>query len=204
MQIMSMGAGLYMPPMMLPTGMQHMHAAHMARYSPIGVGMGMAMGYGLGLPDMNGGSSACPMVHLPPIHGAPFPGQQISGLSALQGMAGSNLQSLALLGQGLPMSIPCAPTPLIPMPGGPLLRSTMGLSSSGIEGPLDNMDSSITSTSKDPMQNINPQAIQITGAGSSMNQTLSQVSASSVSLNNAQKKIICPWGDGCRPALFQQ
>ncbi|GLT88474.1 hypothetical protein SLE2022_064990 [Rubroshorea leprosula] len=173
-QIMSMGAGLYMPPMMLPTGMQHMHAAHMARYSPMGVGMGMAMGYGLGLPDMNGGSSACPMVHLPPMHGAPFPGQQMSGLSALQGVAGSNLQSFVLPGQGLPMSVPCAPTPLIPMSGGPLLKSTMGLSSSGIEGPLHNMDSSITLTSKDPLQNINSQAIQITGAGSSMNQTLSQ------------------------------
>ncbi|XWS42273.1 hypothetical protein CRYUN_Cryun16bG0000800 [Craigia yunnanensis] len=54
-QIMSMAAGLYMPPMMLPTGMQHIHAAHMAYFSPMGVGMGM--GFEMPLPDMNAGSS---------------------------------------------------------------------------------------------------------------------------------------------------
>ncbi|GLT30442.1 hypothetical protein SLA2020_052410 [Shorea laevis] len=150
-QIMSMGAGLYMPQMMLPTGLQHMHVAHMAHYSPMGVGMGMAIGYGMGLPDMNGGSSACPLV---------------------QGMAGSNLQPFGLPGQGLPMSMACAP--LIPISGGPPLKPGMGLNSSGMPGPLDNLDSTMASSSKDPMQKINSQAIQNIGASSSMNQALSQ------------------------------
>ncbi|KAL0422147.1 UNVERIFIED_CONTAM: Transcription factor PIF3 [Sesamum latifolium] len=47
-QIMSMGAGLCMPPMMFPTGMQHMHPAHVPHFSPMGVGMGMGMGFGMG------------------------------------------------------------------------------------------------------------------------------------------------------------
>ncbi|KAK6242899.1 hypothetical protein QUC31_009308 [Theobroma cacao] len=168
-QIMSMGAGLYMPPMMLPTGMQHMHAAHMAHFSPMGVGLGMGMGFGMPLPDMNAGSSARPMVQVPPIHGAPFSGP---GPTALQGMAGSNLQLFGLPGQGLPMSMPH--TPLIPISGGHLMKPAMGLSACGLVGPMDNMGSATASSSKDPVQNINSQVAQNTNVNSSMNQTPSQ------------------------------
>ncbi|KAM0025676.1 putative transcription factor bHLH family [Helianthus debilis subsp. tardiflorus] len=57
-QIMSMGAGLCMPPMMFPTGMQHMHPPH---FSPMGMGMsyGMGMGMGMGM-EMNGGPHMFP------------------------------------------------------------------------------------------------------------------------------------------------
>ncbi|XWS64396.1 hypothetical protein CRYUN_Cryun05aG0001000 [Craigia yunnanensis] len=168
-QIMSMGAGLYMPPMMLPTGMLQMHAAHMAHFSPMGVGMGLYMGSGMPLPDMNAGSSTCPMVQVPPIPGVPFsgpgpgPGPHMSGLTALHGMAGSNLHLFGLPGQGLPMSMPRGP--LIPISGGHLMKSAIG--ACGLVGP-------ISSSSKDPIQNINSQAAQNTNVNSSMNQTPTQ------------------------------
>ncbi|KAK6121055.1 hypothetical protein DH2020_045206 [Rehmannia glutinosa] len=41
-QIMSMGGGFYMPPMMFP-GIQHMYPAHVPHFSQMGVGMGMGM-----------------------------------------------------------------------------------------------------------------------------------------------------------------
>ncbi|CAM8922955.1 unnamed protein product [Rhodiola kirilowii] len=43
-QMMSMGSGLCMPPMMFT------HAAHMSRFSPMSVGIGMGMGMGMGFP----------------------------------------------------------------------------------------------------------------------------------------------------------
>ncbi|XP_059456870.1 transcription factor PIF3 isoform X2 [Corylus avellana] len=167
-QIMSMGAGLYMSPMMLPTGMQHMGAPHMAHFSPMGVGMGvgLGMGYGMGMPDINGGSSGYPMIQVPPMQGAHFPGPHMSGHTALHGMAGSNLQMFGLPGQGLLMSMPRAP--LIPLSGGPLMKSAMGLNACGVVGPLENVDSVPASSSKDPMQNVNSQVIQSNGANSSM------------------------------------
>ncbi|XP_022719091.1 transcription factor PIF3-like isoform X2 [Durio zibethinus] len=173
-QIMSMGAGLYMSPMMLPTGMQHIHAAHVVHCSPMGVGMGMGMGFGMPLPDMNAGSSACPMVQVPPIPGAPFSGPRphTSGPTALHGMAGPNLQLYGLPGQGLPMSMPCAP--LIPISGGHLMKSAMGLSACGLVGPMDNTDSGTASSSKDSPLNINSQVAQNAKANSSMNQTSTQ------------------------------
>lgn len=175
---MSMGAGLCMPPMMLPTGMQHMHAAHMAHFSPMGVGMGMGlgMGFGLGMPDMNGGSPGYPMIQVPPMHGAHFPGPPVPGHSAaLHGMTGPNLQVFGLPGQGL--SMPMQRPPLVPVLGGPFMKSAMGLNACGAGGSMENMESARPYTSKDPVQNMGTQVVQNTGASSSMNQTSSQVCA---------------------------
>lgn len=49
-QMMSIGNGVYMPPMMfpLPTAMQHINAQHLGGYSPMALGMGMRMQMGLG------------------------------------------------------------------------------------------------------------------------------------------------------------
>ncbi|XP_076912374.1 transcription factor PIF3-like [Bidens hawaiensis] len=56
-QIMSMGAGLCMPPMMFQTGMQQMHPPHFSPMGNIGMGMnygmGMGMNYGMGM-EMSG------------------------------------------------------------------------------------------------------------------------------------------------------
>lgn len=178
-QIMSMGAGLCMPPMMLPTGMQPMHAPHMAHFSPmaIGMGMGLGMGFGMGMPDMNGGSSGYhPMIHVPPVQGAHFPGQPMPGhAAALHGMSGPNLQVFGIPGQGL--SMPMQRAPLVPVFGGPFMKSAMGFNSGGAGGSMENMESTQPFTSKDPVQNMGSQVVQNAGAGSSMNQTSSQCQA---------------------------
>ncbi|XP_012088811.1 transcription factor PIF3 isoform X2 [Jatropha curcas] len=172
LQIMSMGAGLYMPSMMLPPGMPHMHAPHMAQFSPMGVGMGMGMGFGMGMPDMIVGSSGCSMIQMPPMHGAHFPSPPISGPSALHGMSGSNLPIFGLSSQGHPMPYPCAP--LMPMSGGSLLKTTMGMNAGGVAGPMNNLDSAPVSGSKDSIQNVNSRTMQNCGANISMNQTSRQ------------------------------
>ena len=167
-QIMSMGTGLCMPPMMLPTGMQHIHAAHMGHFPPMGVGMGMGMGmgYGMGMLDMNGGSPSCPFIQAPPMQGTHFPGRPISVPPNLHGMVGSNLQVFGLPGQGIPLSMPHAP--LIPMSGSPLMKSSMALNDSGAAGSMEVPDSAPASSSKDLIQNVNSQVMRNNDANSSM------------------------------------
>ncbi|XVF72853.1 hypothetical protein PTKIN_Ptkin12aG0154000 [Pterospermum kingtungense] len=79
-QMMSMGTGVYMPPMML----QHMNAPHLGGYSPMGVGMGMrSMQMGLGqFPSTSLMSGAAAL--------SGFPGQVL-----LMSMARSPFLSLA-------------------------------------------------------------------------------------------------------------
>ncbi|KAM6578531.1 hypothetical protein CsatB_030368 [Cannabis sativa] len=169
-QIMSMGAGLCMPPMMLPPGMQHMHASHMAHFSPMSIGMGMSMGmgYGVSMPDMNGGSSGYPMIQVPPMHAAHYPGPPIPGHSAgMHGMTGPNLQVFGLPGQGI--SMPMQRAPLVPMMGGTFMKPSMGLNASGVGGSVENMESARPYTSKDPVQNTTTQVVQSNGIGGSTN-----------------------------------
>lgn len=153
-----MGAGLYMPPLMFPTGMQQMHLPHMAHFSPMGVGMGMGMslGYGMCMPDMNGGFNY-PMMQVPPMQGTPFPGPPMSGHNVLHGMTGSNVQVFGLpgaSGQRIPMQMQGAP--LHPVSEGPFVKSSMGLNGYFTGVSVENVESTLPSTSKDPMQNISP------------------------------------------------
>ncbi|CAN6575882.1 unnamed protein product [Malus baccata var. baccata] len=175
-QMMSMGAGMYMPPMMLPPGMQHMHGPCMAHFSPMGVGMGMGMGlgmgFGMGMPDMNGASSSYPMLQVPPMQGAHFPGSHMAGHTAFNGMMGSNLQMFGLPSQGVP--VPMQSAPLAPSSAGPFVKSSAGLNAGSSGGPVENVESAPVSGSKDLVQNMNSQAMQNSNANSSMNQTSSQ------------------------------
>ncbi|XP_062003729.1 transcription factor PIF3 isoform X1 [Rosa rugosa] len=175
-QIMSMGAGLYMPQMMLPPGMQHMHAPRMAHFSHMGVGMGMGMGlgmgFGMGMPDMNGGSSGYPMLQVPPMQGAHFPGSPMSGHTAFNGMVGANLQMFGLPGQGVPL--PMQRAPLVPVSGGPFMKSAVRPNGCGAGGPVEPAQAS---SSKDSVQNMNSQVMQNTNTNSSMNQTSNQCQA---------------------------
>ena len=173
---MSMGTGLCMPPMMLPTGMQHIHAAHMGHFPHMGVGMGMGMGmgmgYGMGMVDMSGGSPSCPIIQAPPMQGAHFPGRPISAPPNLHRMVGSNLQMFGLPSQGIPLSMPHAP--LIPVSGSPLMKSSMALNGSGASGAMEVPDSAPASSSKDLIQNVNSQlnkVMQNNDANSSMAST---------------------------------
>nr|WCO08246.1 hypothetical protein [Suaeda aralocaspica] len=122
-QIMSMGAGLYMQPMMLPPGMQPIHGAHMPHFSPMNMGMGM--GFGMNMINMNNGTKMVPFQG--PQY--PVPGTQPS----FQGMPGSNLQAFAHPGQGSPMHMQQAPVATAPMPGSHL-KMTMGSNASDVCG----------------------------------------------------------------------
>lgn len=144
-----MGSGLYMQPMMLPPGMQHIQGAHMPHFSPMGLGMGMGMGYGMNMLNMGGG------LHYPiPGTGPTFPG-----------MPGSSLQAFPHPGQGLPMSM--QQPPVIPPP---MARSLMpmGPNASGVaettNAPL------ITSSSG--KKDTNPQAILSSVASNVVNSSL--------------------------------
>ncbi|GFY94343.1 phytochrome interacting factor 3 [Actinidia rufa] len=175
-QIMSMGAGMYMPPMMLPMGMPHVHAAHMARFSPMGVGMGtgMGMGFGMGMFDMNGGPPGCPMIQVPPIQGPHFLGPRPAhglGPTSFPGMAGPNLQVFGHPGQGHAMSAPHAPT--VPFLGGPPINSAVELNASRMAAPVEFPNSAPSSNPKDLIQNANLQMMHNTDAGSSLNQASS-------------------------------
>lgn len=118
-QMMSMGNGLCMPPMMLSPGMQHIRAPPMAHFSPMGLGMGMGMSmgmgmglnYGMGMLDMSG-SPSCPLIPVAPMHTSQFPCSSMPATSGLNGMPGStSLQLFGIPGhgQGLPMSVSRAP-----------------------------------------------------------------------------------------------
>ncbi|CAL0316530.1 unnamed protein product [Lupinus luteus] len=181
-QMMSMGAGLYMHPMMIPAGMQHMHAPHMAPFSPMGVGMqmGMGMGYGMGMPDMNGGSSRFPMIHMPQMQGNHLPVAHVSGLNALHGMARSNPQGFGLpvQGQGLPMPIPR--TPVFPFSVGPFMNSSTSVQHAGgtVAGLAETGNSA--SCLKDPMPNVDQQVKQSNDSTSQMMLQPNQCEAATV------------------------
>ncbi|XP_074321040.1 transcription factor PIF3-like isoform X2 [Silene latifolia] len=110
-QMFSMGAGLYMQPMMVPPGLQPIHGAQMPHFSPMGLGMGMGMGFGMNMPFQT-----------PPY---PVPGP-------FHGIPGSSLQPFAHPGQGLQMSMQRAP--VHPIPGVPPMNITMGLNTSAVGG----------------------------------------------------------------------
>uniref|UniRef100_A0A0A9DEX0 BHLH domain-containing protein n=1 Tax=Arundo donax TaxID=35708 RepID=A0A0A9DEX0_ARUDO len=76
-QMMSMGSGLCIPPMLLPPTMQHLQIPPMAHFPHLGMGLG----YGMGIFDMNSTTA----VPLPPMPGVHFPCSMIPG-AAPQGL----------------------------------------------------------------------------------------------------------------------
>ncbi|KAK3415940.1 hypothetical protein EUGRSUZ_H01336 [Eucalyptus grandis] len=163
-QMMSMGAGLYIPPMMVPTGM---HPAQMPHFPPFGIGMGSAIGFGMGMVDMSGRSSGRPVVPVPPMQGPHFPSPLISA-----GMAGVNLQMFNFPGQGTPLPRPCAP--LVPFPGGPVMKPAVGLGVYGMPTSTENSDSAVASRSKEAMQSIDQEPLQNTASICLKNQSSNQ------------------------------
>ncbi|KAJ8752229.1 hypothetical protein K2173_003865 [Erythroxylum novogranatense] len=143
-QMMSMGAGFYMPPMTMPLGVPHVHAAQMAQFYPLDIGI--AVGFGMGMPKMYGISSTCPMLQVPPFRGAQFHGPLPSTPSALHGMGGSNLQMFGVCGQGLPL--PFQPPPMMPMSAGSLLQTRSGSEICSMVGPRKNLLHHLVQTSK--------------------------------------------------------
>ncbi|TKY61609.1 Transcription factor PIF3 [Spatholobus suberectus] len=179
LQIMSMGTGLYMPAMMLPAGMQHMHAPQMGPFSPMGVGMQMRLGAGcgMGMPDANNDvSSRFPMIQVPQMQGTQLPIAHTSGSTVLHGMARPNAQVFGHPSQGHPMPIPHAP--IFSFPGETLMNpSTLGLNACGTVGLMETGDTASASSLKDPMPHVNSQVVQNTNGCNSTNQTSTQCEA---------------------------
>ena len=158
---MSMGAGMYMQPMMLPPGMQPIHGAHMPHFSPMGMGMGMGMGFGMNMLNMNNGTK------MVPFQGPQYP---LPGTGpSFQGMPGSNLQAFVHPGQGSPMSMQQAPVITAPMSGSHLRSNASGICDSSNTPHL-----APSSTKKD----ANPQMISSSNNNNSaVNQATNQVCA---------------------------
>nr|QDL88325.1 transcription factor PIF3-like isoform X2 [Cymbidium ensifolium] len=107
-QMMSMGNGLFMPPMMLPAGMnfQHLRAPPIPHFSPLGLGMGL--GFGMGMIDLNGSPTLIPVPPLIP--GTQFPCPSVPAVAGFHGMPpSSSIHSLGIPGQRLPVPVPHAP-----------------------------------------------------------------------------------------------
>lgn len=121
-QMLSMGAGLYMQPVMVPPGIQPIQGSHMPHFSPIGIGMGMGMGFGFNMLDVNSG------MKMMPFQGLPIP----SAGPAFHGMPSSSLQTFGHPGQGLPM--PIHRPPLLPASALPSLNIPVGLNVTGVAG----------------------------------------------------------------------
>lgn len=153
---------MYMPPMMFPAGMAQLHAAHMARFLPMG------MGFGMGMMDMNGGSPGCPMIQAPPLHGAHFPAPHpapIFAPTSFQGMAGPNFQVFG------------HPAPRVPFSGVPPINSAIELNATGMAAPVELPNSAPSLNPKDLIQNANLQMMHNANASTSMNHTSTQVCA---------------------------
>ncbi|GAB2246359.1 hypothetical protein Droror1_Dr00001852 [Drosera rotundifolia] len=110
-QMMAMGSGMFMPPMMLPGGFPCMHGTPMPPFSHMAAGMGM--GFGMNMFDMNGG--IIPVQPVQSVH-YPVPGSSLPGSAGFHGMAGSGLAAFGHSGQHLPMAFPSRS--LLQVPGG--------------------------------------------------------------------------------------
>lgn len=119
-QVMSMGTGMWMQPMMFPAGMRHMHATHMPNFSPMGIGVG----YGMNMLDMNGGFPMFPVPQMQMQH-PHFPSPTLSGPAKFSELVGPNILVPGHPGQGHPMSIPQAP--MIPFSSHTSTNSSAGV-----------------------------------------------------------------------------
>ncbi|KAF6167234.1 hypothetical protein GIB67_029872 [Kingdonia uniflora] len=152
-QVMSMGAGIYMPQIMLQNGMHQ----HMANFSPmggmnmgmsmgLGMGMGMGMGFGMG---MHGPQFSCP----------PIPGPSSLGIPT-----GPGFPMFGIPGQELPVLTPHVP--IVPSSQGTCTKSASSL-----------FDSSLQPSSKDPVEDINSQLVPTESEKCQQKETFTQVNA---------------------------
>ncbi|KAK4739469.1 hypothetical protein R3W88_003166 [Solanum pinnatisectum] len=186
-QIMSMGTGFCVPPMMFPTGVQNMHGAQMPHFAPmsLGMGMGMGMGFGMGMLEMNGRSSGYPMYPMPSVQGGHFPSPPIPASTAYPGIAVSNRHAYAHPGQGLPMSIPRAS--LGPLAGQPSTGAAVPMNVARAGVPVEIRSAPPNLDSKTPVHK-NSQIVQNAEASRPQNQTCSQVQATNEVLEKSAQK----------------
>lgn len=177
LQIMSMGAGLCMPPMMFPTGMQHIRPAQIPHFPSMGVGtgMGIGMGYGMGMPDMNGRTSGCPIFPVHPMQAGHYP-SPVSGMNNFQRVPAPIHPLYGHLNQaGLHNSVPGAP--VVPLAGQHPINSAMGLSGFRNGSRNEVPSASPNLSCRDPLKTKNSDSVL---ASSSTNRKCNQVCAHSL------------------------
>ncbi|KAK7379144.1 hypothetical protein VNO80_04597 [Phaseolus coccineus] len=159
-KIMSMGTGLYMPAMILPPGIQHVHAPQMGPFCPIGVGMQMRLGVGCGMGMLDANDESCrfTMVHVPQMQGTKLATAHAPGSTALHGM--TNGQVFGLL--------------IFSFPGESFMKpSILGLNSCGTTL-MENVGSVSACNLKDTMPHVNSQDAQNSKGCNSTNQMSTQ------------------------------
>ncbi|KAL6008927.1 hypothetical protein ACLOJK_022154 [Asimina triloba] len=77
-EIMAMGSGLCMPPMMFPADIQKIQPSPITHFPSMGIGMNM--GFGMGMHDLSR-SLGYPLISAPPMQGLQFPCTSVSGLT---------------------------------------------------------------------------------------------------------------------------
>ncbi|KZV15099.1 hypothetical protein F511_37925 [Dorcoceras hygrometricum] len=164
-QIMSMGAGLCMPPLMFPPGIQQMHPTHVPHFSPMGMSMGM--GFGTSMVDMNGGGTPrCPIFPLPPMQAAQF-SHPMSGPFNFPRVPGHSFPVYGYPSQGLHNSAPSVPLVALNRPP---TDSAMGTGKHN-----EVQSSSPNLNSEDPLTHNNSQRISNAEASSSRNHGSNQL-----------------------------
>ena len=146
-QMMSMGSGLCIPPMLLPPAMQHLQLSQMAHFPHLGMGLG----YGMGVFDMNSTGS----IPMSPMPGAHFPCQMIPG-AAPQGIGIPGVNSMQMFGvpgQSIPSSVSSVPpfTSLAGLPVRPNLAPQ-------VSGAMPNMVQEQQGIANQQQQSLNKEA----------------------------------------------
>nr|GMD83866.1 transcription factor PIF3-like [Ipomoea batatas] len=179
-QIMSMGAGFCVPPIIYPAGM---HATQMPHFPlmglgmgmGVGMGMGMGMGFGMGIQEMNGRSPGCPLFPISPMQRVQLSSPPFSGPSTFPGIAASNFPVFGHPGLGIPISIPKPPT--ISKSGQPARSSAVGVGASRTGIQVEVPCTSATLKPEDLVKTKSSQLMNNTDPNRSTNQTSSQVCA---------------------------
>ncbi|XP_019179351.1 PREDICTED: transcription factor PIF3-like isoform X2 [Ipomoea nil] len=177
LQIMSMGAGFCVPPIIYPAGM---HATQMPYFPPMGLGMGMGMGmgvgmgmgFGMGIHEMNGRSPGYPLFPISPMQRVQLSSLPFSGPSTFPGIAASNFPVFGHPGLGIPISIPKAPT--ISKSGQPARSSAVGMGASRMGIQVEVPCTSATLKPEDLVKTKSSQLMNNTDPNRSINQTSSQ------------------------------
>ena len=182
--MLSVGAGLYMQPMVVPPGMQSVHGAHMPHFSPMGVGMGMRMGFGMNMLDVNSG------MKLMPFQGPQYP--VVGTGPTVHLMPGSSLQPFAHPGQGLTMAAQRAP--VLPVSGISPFKVPVAANVSGLAESTSVATLAPSSNAKDGLQSRPKNRVN-----GSVKSASNQVSDSRLHLNvlivNGRVNPKCPVGD---------
>jgi phytochrome-interacting factor 3 len=164
-QMMSMGTGLCIPPMLLPTAMQHLQIPPMAHFPHLGMGLG----YGMGVFDMSNTGA----LQMPPMPGAHFPCPMIPGASP-QGLGipgTSTMPMFGVPGQTIPSSASSVP-PFASLAGLPVRPSGVPQVSGAMANMVQDQQQGIANQQQ---QCLNKEAIQGANPGDSQMQIIMQV-----------------------------